>query len=133
MSIIYILYFIHSLQDDLPKIFIEPIRFTEESISKHITFQHCCELGFCVKYLAKWATKESEFWSFMTFWSTPWKCCSILFWKCFCYFQLKSHHSIYMWLCKNTASTIFTSVFSHTVYSGSQVAVALSINKIFRC
>ena len=61
LSIISILSFIHSVQHDLPQVFIEPIRFTVESISKDIISRHCCGLGFCVKFLAKWAAVDSKF------------------------------------------------------------------------
>ena len=60
LSIISLLYFIHSLQDDLPQVFIELIGFTVESISKDLILRHSCGLGFCVKCLAKWAQKSHE-------------------------------------------------------------------------
>ena len=53
LSIISILSFIHSVQDDLPQVFIEPIGFTVEIIPKDIILRHSCGLGFCVKCLAK--------------------------------------------------------------------------------
>ena len=53
LSIISILSFIHNVQDDLPQVFIEPIGFTVEIISKDIISRHSCGLGFCVKCLAK--------------------------------------------------------------------------------
>ena len=100
LSIISILFFIHSLQDDLPQVFIEHIGFTVESISKDITLRHSCGLVFCVKCLAKWAAKESKFLLITTFCATSWKCCSIIFSECSGYFQRKSHSSIYTLPCK---------------------------------
>ena len=88
--------FIHSVQDNLPQFFIEPIGFTVEIISEDIILRHCCVLGFCVKCLAKWAAKISEFLLFANFSATSWKCYSILFLECFGYIQCKRHRSIYM-------------------------------------
>ena len=61
VSIISILYFIHSVQDDLPQVFIEAIGFTVDSILKNIISRHCCGLGFYVKCLVKLTAKESKF------------------------------------------------------------------------
>ena len=61
LSIISILYFIHSVQDHLPHVFIEPIGFTVKSISKDIISRHYCGIGFCVKCLAKRSATEYEF------------------------------------------------------------------------
>ena len=86
LSIISILYIIHSVRDNLPQVYIEPIGFTVESISKDIILRHCCGLDFCVKCSAKWAVKESKIWLFISFRGTSWKCCSIVFKEWFVYF-----------------------------------------------
>ena len=54
-EIIYIIYFIHSVQDDLPKVFIEPIGFTVESIPKDIIFDIVVDL-----FLRKMFSKVSS-------------------------------------------------------------------------
>ena len=50
LSIIYLLYFIHSVHNNLSQVFIKPIGFTVESILKDIISQHCCGLVFCVNF-----------------------------------------------------------------------------------
>ena len=78
-SIISILYFMQSVQDNLTHVFTKPIGFTKESILKEVISRHCCGLGFWVKDWAKWAAKYSKLLSYSTFWATSWKYCSIIF------------------------------------------------------
>ena len=42
LSIIYVLSFIHSVQDNLPQVFIEPVGFTAEIILKEIISRQSC-------------------------------------------------------------------------------------------
>ena len=53
LSIIFIIYYINSIYDDLTQVFIDTVLFTAESISKEIILVHCCGISFCVKCLAK--------------------------------------------------------------------------------
>ena len=53
LPIISILNIIDSVQDNLAHVYIEPIGFTLESISKDTILRHYCGLGFCVKCIAK--------------------------------------------------------------------------------
>ena len=41
--------FIHSVQDGLPQVFIEPIDFTTEIIFKDVISQRCYTIGFRIK------------------------------------------------------------------------------------
>ena len=52
LSIISIVSFIHSVHKELPQVFIDPIGFIVEIISRDIILRHCCGLGFCIKWLA---------------------------------------------------------------------------------
>ena len=131
LSIISIIYFIYSVQDNQPQVFIEPIWFTVESISKDIILQNCCGLGFCVKHLAKLSAKDSKLLSFMTFWSPCWKGCSILF----CILSISNVEITTEFTCdfvNNTTSTTFTSECTHNVYFCIWNAVALLIDKFFQ-
>ena len=128
--VISILSFIHSVQDNLYQVFIEPIGFIVESILKDVILWRCCGLVFCVK--CKVSSKRVRILIIHDFWATYWKCFSILFLECFGYFQHKVDTEFICDPVNNIAFTTFTSVCTNTDYFCSQVAVALYINKIFR-
>ena len=44
--IITVLYFMQTVQDGLPQVFIKPIGFTIETLSKDIIYRHFCGLSF---------------------------------------------------------------------------------------
>ena len=85
LSIIFILSFIHIVQYNLPQVLIESIRF----------IVHSCGLGSCVKCLATWSVKESDFYLSWIFGPRLWSVVE-LFLEYYGYLQCTSHHSIYM-------------------------------------
>ena len=85
--LIYNLSFIHSIHDGLLQVFIILIWVIVERFLNLMLSEHSCGVGFWLIYWAKWATEVSKFPSYCTFWSTSYKCCSILFLRVFWVFR----------------------------------------------